>query len=310
MKHTITLIVIALLLFVGWWYIAFQREGVTVPNGADEAEQIDVIEATDPLNTTYDIDGEAFALVDGLVQKSIAPDSASKNTVRTFGEPAYGDIDGDGDDDAVLILVQDFGGSGTFYYVAVAVNDNGIYKGTDTILLGDRISPQNYSIFDGRAEVNYVVRQDGEDFSVPPSEGKTLHLQVHEPDLHLIEVEVDFPGESNPELMTLSMKEWTWVKTTYNNDTELAPNQTDTFKLNFSEDTVAISTDCNSLSGNYTVEGNQITFGPMMSTRMFCEGSQEQEFAGMLMQVQSFFFTSKGELIFDLKFDSGSVVFR
>jgi len=43
---------------------------------------------------------------------------------------------------------------------------------------------------------------------------------------------------------------------------------------------------------------------------MFCDGSQEAEFLALLGKIQLYHFTSRGELIFDLKFDSGIAVFR
>jgi heat shock protein HslJ len=64
------------------------------------------------------------------------------------------------------------------------------------------------------------------------------------------------------------------------------------------------------MSGNYEISESNIMFGPIASTKMFCEDSQEQAFSNMLNEVQSFFFTSRGELVFDLKFDSGSSLFK
>ena len=48
----------------------------------------------------------------------------------------------------------------------------------------------------------------------------------------------------------------------------------------------------------------------MMSTLMFCEGSQEEEFTHILTNTSGYLFTSRGELILELKFDSGTVTFR
>lgn len=111
--------------------------------------------------------------------------------------------------------------------------------------------------------------------------------------------------------VTLSSQTWTWVKTTYNNDTELIPLQAEAFSLTFKEGgTFSATTDCNSMSGAYEIEENRITFGNMITTLMYCEGSQEQEFGVMLNEVHSFFFTDSGELVFDLKYDTGSSVFR
>jgi heat shock protein HslJ len=48
----------------------------------------------------------------------------------------------------------------------------------------------------------------------------------------------------------------------------------------------------------------------MAMTKMYCEGSQETEFVKMLLEVRSYFFTSKGQLILEIKFDSGVMKFR
>ena len=122
----------------------------------------------------------------------------------------------------------------------------------------------------------------------------------------------DFEGEANPDTMTLGMTEWRWVKTIYNNDTEVEPKEFGVFTLTFNEEegTVSAQTDCNAIFGPYIVEENKITFGPLAMTRMFCQDSQEQVFADMLNEAQSYLFTSKGELILELPLDTGSVIFR
>jgi heat shock protein HslJ len=58
------------------------------------------------------------------------------------------------------------------------------------------------------------------------------------------------------------------------------------------------------------VENKKITFGTMFMTEMYCENSQENEFLKMIEQTESFMFTSKGEMILLLKYDSGSVIFK
>lgn len=118
-------------------------------------------------------------------------------------------------------------------------------------------------------------------------------------------------GEADPSRMTLGMNTWKWIQTQYSDDKLLTPKTPGQFTLSFRNDgTFSATTDCNGVGGKYQVTGNQITFSEMVSTLMYCEGSQEADFNKMLGQVQSFFFTSKGELVFDLKFDSGSSIFR
>ena len=142
--------------------------------------------AIDPLNTTYLIEGKAVFLTDGRHEIPATPSSAMKMKTAVFGRPVVGDLDGDGDQDAVLLLTHDPGGSGTFYYVAAATNRNKRYQGTNAILLGDRISPMGIAIRNGVIVVRYADRRPEEPMSISPSVGQTMVLTVK--DEHLIEM--------------------------------------------------------------------------------------------------------------------------
>lgn len=111
--------------------------------------------------------------------------------------------------------------------------------------------------------------------------------------------------------MTLSAKQWLWQKTLYNNDTSIEPKEADAFTITFAEGQRAqIGTDCNRIQARYTVKGNTIEFSELLATRMFCEESQEQVFADMLKNVNAYFFNNRNQLILELKFDSGSMIFQ
>ncbi len=118
-------------------------------------------------------------------------------------------------------------------------------------------------------------------------------------------------GEADPKRMRLDMNEWHWISTTYSDGKIITPTDSKKFGITFKNDgTFSASTDCNGIGGNYKVKDNLITFSDMMGTLMYCEGSKEGEFRKSLEQAASYFFTSRGELILDLKFDSGSVILR
>jgi hypothetical protein len=68
----------------------------------------------------------------------------------------FGDLNEDGNEDAALFLVHQPGGSGTFYYIAAALNANGGFRGTNAVLLGDRIAPQTIEIRDGVVNRSYT----------------------------------------------------------------------------------------------------------------------------------------------------------
>jgi heat shock protein HslJ len=254
-------------------------------------------------------------LVNGVSVTPIAPGSASVVTTTYFGNEVTHDFNNDGRPDTAFILTQNSGGSGTFYYVVVALNMERGYVGSTGILLGDRIAPQTTEMSQNKATpdvivVNYADRKAGEPFTTPPSVGKTIWLKLDIQTMQFGEVAQNFEGEADPKKMTLTMNTWNWVKTTYSNDTTVAPKK-NKFALTLKADkTFSATTDCNGIGGEYTVNGNKITFTKMMSTLMYCEGSQEQEYSRMLSQIQSYMFTSKGELVFDLKLDTGSMIFR
>ncbi len=108
---------------------------------------------SDPGNATFDIDGRLVTLVDGISIET-QDDSSSLVSTSLFEIGAEADVDRDGRADKVVLLTQNFGGSGTFYYVAVALHTPEGYVGSNSILLGDRIGPQSVHVTNDIIEVN------------------------------------------------------------------------------------------------------------------------------------------------------------
>jgi hypothetical protein len=132
--------------------------------------------ANDPKNATYEIQEKDVTLTDG---NSIVEDSPSSKTITAyFGNEAKGDLDADGDEDVAFILIQNGGGSGTFVYVVAALREGEGYRGTNGILLGDRVAPQATEIKDGKVVVNYADRKPDEPMAVQPSVGITLRAKI------------------------------------------------------------------------------------------------------------------------------------
>ncbi|MBU6214706.1 META domain-containing protein [Patescibacteria group bacterium] len=299
---------VGLLIGLGVWYWLTSHTVVqTAPPQA----------ATDYKSIAYMIDGQSVALSNGRASTPAAPGSASRVVTEYFGNEATGDLNGDGIPDVAFIITQNSGGSGTFYYAVAAIKTATGYLGTDAVILGDRIAPQTTEIRDGKVIVNYADRNPGEPMTTRPSVGKTLVLKLDPATLQFGIVAPNFEGEADPSRMTLQMQTWTWVSTLYNNDTSITPRKASAFTLTFTKDPFAknegnfsATTDCNRVNGVYAISGNTIVLSKMLSTLMACDGSQEQDFTKSLAAVQSYHFTSKGELIFDLKFDSGTMTFR
>jgi heat shock protein HslJ len=80
----------------------------------------------------------------------------------------------------------------------------------------------------------------------------------------------------------------TWMLTAYGPENSLTPALTeDEAMLTFGEDgTVTGSGGCNSLGGEYEVDGDQITFAELVSTLMACDDSRMAQ-EGVVTQVLS-----------------------
>ncbi len=123
----------------------------------------------DPLNFTYDIEGEKINLVKGSSVSDIVPGSAEKLETTTFDKPAIGDLNKDGKNDSAILLVQDSGGTGLFYYLVAVVNDIGVVKNTNSIFIGDRIEPVSVIIKDNKIELNYIDRNPNDPMTADPT---------------------------------------------------------------------------------------------------------------------------------------------
>jgi hypothetical protein len=129
-------------------------------------------------DATYEVAGKPVTLKAGLSEVEAAPGSASKITTRVFGNEVAADFNGDGLVDVAFLLTQSPGGSGTFYYAVVALRTADGWKGTNAILLGDRIAPQTTNITGTTILVNYADRKPGEPMTTQPSLGVTKRLSV------------------------------------------------------------------------------------------------------------------------------------
>jgi heat shock protein HslJ len=262
-------------------------------------------------NAEYLIDGRSVRLVDGVAESAAAPGSTARIVTRYFGNEVWHDLNGDGQEDVVFLVTQETGGSGTFYYVVAAVSAPGGYSGSQALLLGDRIAPQTTQLLPGGiVAVNYAERRPGEPFSTQPSVGKSIWLKLDTATLQFGEVVQDFEGEANPAQMTLDMKTWAWTRAVDVNGLATAPKDDGVFTITFGTDgEFAATTDCNRAAGGYTTDGSLISFGDMAATKMYCEGSQEGEFLALLGTAERYEFTSRGELVLQLR-GGGSVNFR
>jgi hypothetical protein len=170
-------IVVLVLAYFGYKYYSENLKQKT----AVDNFPISKLTTVDPLNTTYTIENHTFTLINGKAEKEITQGSQEKINVYVLGTPNFGDLNNDKVNDAVVILIYTPGGSGVFYYVAVAIKDteNNTTIGSNAILLGDRIAFYNNSInLDGEITVNYADRKNNEPFTTLPSVNVSRYFLV------------------------------------------------------------------------------------------------------------------------------------
>jgi hypothetical protein len=173
----ITILVALVGSFTWWQYREIREDEVDLPD-LRFPEKEEIVLGSSPLNSTYIINNEPVTLEDGYSEQEILPGSATKIITRNFGSPIFCDLNKDKAEDAVVPLTYNPGGSGTFFYVAAAVKKTDGYRGTNAVLVGDRIAPMEAHLEDDVIVYNYADRFPWEPFSVRPSVAKTKYLKL------------------------------------------------------------------------------------------------------------------------------------
>jgi hypothetical protein len=116
-------------------------------------------------NLTYESEfprGRKAQLMDGLYHEQAAPGSVAQLVIRLSDCITIGDLNGDGLNDAAVVLISNPGGSGTFYHLAAVFNRDGAFEHAASVFLGDRIQIKSVSIESGVILVNMASRRPGD----------------------------------------------------------------------------------------------------------------------------------------------------
>jgi hypothetical protein len=118
-------------------------------------------------------------LTDGKYEEEIVPGAASKLIIVVYPDMyAFGDLNGDGVDDAAVVLATSGGGSGTFISLEAVINDKGTPKHIASASLGDRARIKSIAIQSGEIAVNMVQQAPGDPMCCPTMEvTQTYRLQ-------------------------------------------------------------------------------------------------------------------------------------
>lgn len=109
-------------------------------------------------------------LHNGIYKEKIVPDSSTELVVTLSDKMAFGDLNGDGLEDAAVILIINPGGSGTFRYLAAVIDQNGAPKNVASQLLGDRVKVKSLSINSEEITVEMIKHRPSDPLCCPTLE--------------------------------------------------------------------------------------------------------------------------------------------
>lgn len=157
--------------------------------------------SNDIFNTSYLIKGETLTSIDGIIEKEIDARIESKIVINVIDSNTRGDLNDDGQEDTVVLLNYDGGGSRTFFYIAVALKIDTAYKGTNAILIGEHIDLPKIEIINKKIIVNYFEREKNEPITATPTIKVTREFFVENLELKETTSELSKNGRSLEDLL-------------------------------------------------------------------------------------------------------------
>jgi heat shock protein HslJ len=204
-----------------------------------------------------------------------------------------GDLDGDGNEESVVLLWSSSGGSGTFDYIAVMGRaDDGSVQHRATAPLGDRVRLRSARIVDGRTILEVVQAGPGDAACCP---GQKLRRTFVLEEGQLKEVSSEDLGR-----LSISDLEGHWRLTHFSLDEKVGEDIEITLHAEAGQ--ISGRAACNRYGGSLR-EGESpgaiAGIGPLAVTRMMCPPPQmeaEQRFLAALEQLTAFSFIA-GRLV-------------
>ncbi len=157
-----------ILILIGAGVLYYKKSPNSPKNQEPKIEIDHTTSRPDISNATFNFEDQDVTLKNGEAETEIPNSNITQSTTLT-DKVAYGDLNNDKKEDAAGLFVLEGAGTGIFTYIAAYVSGTVRYNGTNSIFIGDRISPQSISIANGVVTVNYLDRKDSEPFSATPT---------------------------------------------------------------------------------------------------------------------------------------------
>jgi heat shock protein HslJ len=221
----------------------------------------------EPANMTYTgIFEQPITLKNGRWEgEPFAPGGASRPAVGLVEDFILtGDLDGDGTDEAVVLLWETSGGSGTFDYLAVVGTRNGTPYNLGSALIGERVQVRSGRIIGNRIKLD-VVEAGPDDATCCPAQKATRSWSVDATGLHVNEPKIT-GQQSLADLVGTA-----WVFRRFSTDPPLAEQPEIT--LAFDDERISGSSACNRYFASVKETGElpgDLEISKIGGTRMAC----------------------------------------
>lgn len=212
----------------------------------------------------YGIYDYPVQLADGRYEgEPFVEGGASRPSVQLVGDLfETGDLDGDDAEEAVVLLVESSGGSGSFLYIAALFRREGRITVSGTCIVGDRVQVRSIDIDGGRVVMD-VVQQGPGDGACCPSQKARRIWGLDGGDL------VEKPSELTGTLSIADLAGVEWVLKQFDWN-EPVPADTPV-TLVFENGRLSGSSGCNRYFAEITESSpGDITIGEAGTTRMAC----------------------------------------
>ena len=210
------------------------------------------------------------------------PEGGTVDRMHMF-ETGVGDLNGDEEADAAVIIVE-FAGASEFVRLHALLSDGESTEDVATRLLGDRVLVEDVRIVEGLVEVDMLIRGPGENPQARPTVPTTSRFALTR--TGLLPVNPPMTREDGPRTMgagsqaSLVSHEWIletirmgdWSQTT--DSLERRPSVR--FAVELGDETAGTGTlsgysGCNQFFGGYTIEeGGTLKVGALGATRRLC----------------------------------------
>jgi peptidoglycan/xylan/chitin deacetylase (PgdA/CDA1 family) len=148
-------------------------------------------------------DGQ-IPLQDGVYGYTPVPGSASVERYLIYPGVAFGDIDGDANEDAVVILINVSSGSGNFYHLIPVRNAGGQPQPLNATFIGDRVVVEQVLVVDGEEHLLFRTYRPEEPYGSTPTLHVARRYVLKEDTLQQINEEVLNADEAVNEAATIS----------------------------------------------------------------------------------------------------------